>query len=85
LKHSAVDSFWASYEQLPDRVKRLADKNYELLRINPKHPSLRFKELKADLWSVRIGTHYRALAYSDEHGFTWFWIGAHAEYDKLIK
>jgi len=27
---------------------------------------------------------YRALGVSVENGVTWFWIGTHAEYDRLI-
>jgi hypothetical protein len=35
-------------------IRELADKNYELLKSNPRHPSLHFKKL-ADLCSVRVG------------------------------
>jgi hypothetical protein len=28
--------------------------------------------------------HYRALGVSVETGIVWFWIGTHAEYDRLI-
>jgi len=35
-------------------------------------------------WSVRVGFHYRALGVTIEGGVLWFWIGTHAEYDKLI-
>jgi hypothetical protein len=70
---------------LPANIRQLADKNYDFLRIYPSHPSLRFKQVKEGLWSVRVGLHFRALAYPDGEGFTWFWIGSHAEYDRLIK
>jgi hypothetical protein len=35
-------------------------------------------------WSVRVGIHYRALAVEVEDGLLWFWIGSHAEYDRLM-
>ncbi|MFQ5673312.1 MAG: hypothetical protein ACE5G9_09465 [Nitrospinales bacterium] len=35
-------------------------------------------------WSVRVGAKYRALAVKMEEGLLWFWIGTHAEYDKLL-
>jgi len=42
---------------------------------------------KHAVFSVRVGIHWRALGYRDTEGgqdtFTWFWIGSHAEYDKL--
>ena len=60
------------------------DRNYEILKENPKHPSLHFKKI-GRYWSVRAGIHYRALAVEVEDGLLWFWIGSHAEYDKLIK
>jgi hypothetical protein len=28
---------------------------------------------------------YRALAVEVDDGLLWFWVGTHAEYDKLLK
>lgn len=81
-QHFAASGFWTAYEKLPSRVRELADKNYALLKLNPKHPSLHFKKLDR-FWSVRIGLHYRALGV-DVDGILWFWIGTHSEYDALI-
>ena len=55
---------------------------YQLLRQDPKHPSLHFKKIDV-LWSVRIGLHYRALGAEIEDGGLWFWIGTHADYDGM--
>ena len=82
--HFASPSFWSAYESLPVSVQRVADKNYVILKENPKQPSLHFKKIRR-YWAVRIGIHYRALAVEIEDGLLWFWIGSHAEYDKLIK
>jgi len=82
--HFASPSFWLAYESLSISAQRIADKNYEILKSNPRHPSLHFKKT-GRYWSVRIGIHYRALAVEVEDGFLWFWIGNHTEYDKLIK
>jgi hypothetical protein len=35
-------------------------------------------------WSVRVGLHHRAVAVDAPNGLLWFWIGSHAEYDRLI-
>lgn len=53
---------------------------------DPWHPSLRFKIVHTTLpiYSVRIGKGYRALGQKDLKGIVWFWIGSHAEYDKLL-
>jgi len=82
--HFASPSFWSAYESLPASVRRVADRNYKMLKENPKHPSLHFKKI-GRYWSVRAGIHYRALAVEIESDLVWFWIGSHAEYDKLIK
>ncbi len=37
------------------------------------------------LWSVRVGIGYRALAADSEDGPLWFWIGTHAEYDRILQ
>ena len=33
---------------------------------------------------MRVGIGYRALAVDSPDGPVWFWIGSHAEYDRLI-
>jgi hypothetical protein len=83
LKHFASPEFWDAYGSLPKRMQRLAGMNFRRLRENPKHPSLHFK-LAGRYWSARIGLHYRALAIRDGEDFIWFWIGSHAEYDRLL-
>jgi len=84
MKHFASAKFWDSYEKLPKDIKELANKNFELLKADPKHPSLHFKQI-GKLWSVRIGKHYRALGLNKPDGIVWFWVGSHTDYDRLIK
>ena len=83
MKHFTSQKFWALYGALPTDVRALADKNYELLKSDSRHPSLHFKKI-GDLWSVRVGAHYRALAVEVEGGMYWLWVGTHAEYEKII-
>ena len=71
------------YDALPEDVRALADKNFQLLKSNPRHPSLHFKKI-GQIWSARVGINHRAIATEVEDGFLWVWIGSHAEYDKLI-
>ncbi len=84
MKHLASASFWERYERLPERIRQLADKNFQLLKENPRHPSLRLKRV-GKYWSVRIGSRYRALGVDIPEGILWFWVGTHAEYDDLIR
>ena len=80
--HYAAPSFWRAYHQLPEQVRALADKQFELLKANPQHPSLHFKRV-GRFHSARVGAHYRALAVDASDGILWFWIGTHAEYDRI--
>jgi len=86
MKHLTLPRFWQCYRQLPREVQALADKNFKLLKRDPYHPSLHFKKVGdiQQLWSVRVGAHYRALGREKPEGIVWFWIGTHAEYDKLL-
>ena len=84
MRHFAGPRFWQAYERLPDSIRKLADKNFTLLKQNPRHPSLNFKRV-GPYWSVRVGQHYRALAVEIDGGLLWFWIGTHAEYDANIR
>ena len=84
MTHHTTPDFWERYGRLPARVQRTADKNYALLKDDPRHPSLHFKPLGDELWSVRVGIHHRALATREGGVHLWFWIGTHAEYDRLI-
>ena len=83
MNHFATPSFWFHYRHLPDEIRELADKCFELLRTNTAHPSLRLKKV-GNLWSARVGLRYRALAKQRTDGLVWFWIGAHDEYEQLI-
>jgi hypothetical protein len=65
-------------------ARTVARRNFNLLKENPRHPSLHFKKV-GKLWSVRVGSHHRALALEDGDDFIWVWIGLHDEYERLIK
>lgn len=82
--HKTTPRFWSAFDELPEPIQTLARKNFELLKQDPTHPSLHFKQV-GELWSARVGIHYRALAVERPHGFTWVWIGHHAVYDRLIR
>jgi hypothetical protein len=83
MKHFASRAFWEAYEKLPEQVRDLADRNFGLLKENPRHPSLQFKRV-GRFWSVRVGLRYRALATETDGDLIWFWIGSHADYDAMI-
>lgn len=67
----ASRDFWRAYRRLPRDIRKTATRAYRLWQRDAFHPSLHFKKVGADLWSVRIGIHHRA-------------VGTHAEYDTLL-
>lgn len=83
MRHRASRKFWPLYESLPPRVRDVADKNFELLKQDPRHPSLQLKKVDR-FWSVRVGSGHRALAVQEGSVLVWFWIGDHDEYNRII-
>lgn len=83
MPHYASGRFWAAYRALPADVRELADKTYDLLDANPQHPSVRLKKV-GSYWSARVGAGHRALAVEVDDGLLWFWIGTHADYDRIV-
>jgi len=83
VNHHTTAAFWVHHGRLLEAVRRVADRNYALLRADPRHPSLHLKRV-GRLWSVRAGSGHRALAADGPDGLIWFWIGAHDEYERLI-
>ena len=84
ITHLASPTFWSCYHHLPEEIQAIADKNFELLKNNPYHPSLHLKHV-GKYWSVRVGKKYRTVAIESSQGLVWFWIGTHTEYEKLIQ
>jgi hypothetical protein len=86
VKSQLTPDFLACFAKLPDSVKEQARKCYRLWRDNPAHPSLHFKKIHAteNIYSVRVGLGWRAAGFVEGGAISWFWIGSHADYDKLI-
>jgi hypothetical protein len=79
--------FWHFYDKLPEDVQTDADEAYRLWQKNPHHPSLQFKRVDPEdpIYSVRVGRGYRALGWLEGDTVTWFWIGDHDEYLRLLR
>lgn len=87
MRSYTLPSFWDAYRRLPERVKRQAREAYRLFEADPQHPSLYFKRVgrRRPVYSVRVTLDYRALGVVDGGEIIWFWIGAHHEYDRLLR
>jgi hypothetical protein len=87
VRSLATPRFWAAYRQLPPEIRDLARKAYRLFLENPAHPSLHFKRVhdRDPVYSARVSLGYRAVGLLEDEDITWFWIGSHAEYDRLLE
>ena len=87
MKSSTTDEFWGLLRALPPDLRRQAQHAYEQFTRDPFHSGLNFEEVdkRHNLWSARVTRGYRVLGIRDGDEITWFWIGTHREYEKLIK
>jgi len=74
------------FDRLQPRVKAAAIKAYRLWKTNPGHPSLQFKKVgQVDpIYSARVTKDCRAVAWIQDDTAVWYFIGTHAEYDRLL-
>jgi hypothetical protein len=88
MNHQATNDFWRAYHALSDDARARAEKQFALLKANPRHPSLQLKKIGErhgnEIWSARVTLSYRALAIKRRDGYLWFWIGDHTGYEALI-
>jgi len=86
MRSRVTKDFRDLFAALPQHVQQQAEDAHALFKQNPHHPSLHYKPIKGrnTYYSARVGIHYRVLAYEDDGEVIWFWIGPHAEYDKLV-
>ena len=84
--HTTI-KFRKAFTELPADAQKQTRQAYRLFIENPHHPSLRFKSIHPtrSIFSVRIGLNYRAVGIRDGDDMIWYWIGSHADYDKLIR
>jgi mRNA-degrading endonuclease RelE of RelBE toxin-antitoxin system len=82
-----TESFDEGFKRLPKEIKRQAREAFKLFQDNPRHPSLQFKKIRGtkNTYSARITDDYRVLGTREKDDVTWYWIGPHSEYDKMIK
>ncbi|MBD2451406.1 hypothetical protein H6G76_30645 [Nostoc sp. FACHB-152] len=86
MKSRITAKFRQAFGDLPEQIQEQTREAYRLFKQNPSHPSLRFKKVHPELpiYSARISKSYRAVGQLEEDTVIWFWLGSHAEYDKLL-
>jgi len=87
MKSSVTKTFRKQLSDLPASVQGQAAKAYALWQADPYHPSLQFKQVsqRQPIYSARVSLNYRVLGLLESDRIYWYWIGAHDEYDELLK
>lgn len=86
MKSRTTRTFWRLFDKLPADAQAHAREAYKQFRANPAHPGLQFKRVnrKKPVYSARVGIQFRAVGELEGDTITWFWIGSHDEYDRLL-
>ncbi|MDY7024656.1 MAG: hypothetical protein SWJ54_25470 [Cyanobacteriota bacterium] len=86
MKSRTTSQFRKLFANLPEEIKEQTRQAYRQFKKNPNHPSLRFKKVHPQLpiYSARITRNYRAIGQLSGDTMIWFWVGSHADYDKLL-
>lgn len=86
MRSATTKRFWTRFDVLPRNVQQVAIAAFERWKTDPSHPGLHFKPVRGfeGVYSARIGENWRALGRVKNDTIHWFWIGSHADYDKLI-
>ena len=86
MKSRTTIQFRKAFAELPEQIQVQTRQAYRQFKQDPNHPSLRFKKIHSELpiYSARISKSYRAVGQLDEDTVIWFWVGSHADYDKLL-
>lgn len=80
-------TYWETFDDLPDDVRKLAQKNYGLWKDNPDAPGLRFKRIHPDVpvMSFRVGMKHRTVGVETPDGkVAWFWVGSFDTFTQQI-
>ncbi len=86
MKSRTTERFRKTLAALPEQVQEQARAAYRQFQRDPSHPGLRFKPVHPSepIYSARVGRGYRAVGVLSGDTMIWYWIGSHAEYDRLI-
>ncbi|WP_414574629.1 hypothetical protein [Anabaena sp. CCY 9402-a] len=86
MKSRITTQFRQAFADLPEQIQEQTREAYRLFRQNPSHPSLRFKKVHPELpiYSARISKSYRTVGQLEGDTIVWFWVGSHADYNKLL-
>lgn len=78
-----TDQFRQLYTQAPLERRRKIRRAYQRWRVNPTHPSLRFKKVHTTrpIDSARVDFDWRAVGVLKDDTLIWNWVGSHKAYE----
>ena len=74
VRHSRTDHFKICCRQLPPAIRKLVDRDLELLNKSSPVPALHLRK-DGLIWSMNIGARHTALGLDDNDRVIWYWIG----------
>ncbi|AFY60454.1 hypothetical protein [Synechococcus sp. PCC 6312] len=86
MKSRTTAQFWKLFADLPPHIQQQALATYLQFQKDASYPSLRFKKVHPNLaiYSVRITKDYRAVGELAGDRVIRFWVGTHADYNRLL-
>lgn len=86
MRSRTNERFRKAFDSLPEEIRFKAREAYSRWHENPAHPSLQFKKVHdtQPVYSVRVTLGWRAVGVLQGDDMIWFWIGPHAEYERLL-
>lgn len=78
--------FREALRELDPVIQRKVQRAYDLFLNNPQHGSLDFKRVRGrrNIYSARVDDNFRVLGELEGDTITWYWVGPHDEYDRMI-
>ena len=80
-------TYWDTFDDLPEDMRKLAQTNYKLWKANPEAPGLRFKQIHDTLpvVSFRVGMKHRTVGVETPDGkVVWFWVGSFDTFTAML-
>ena len=79
-------SFREALRELDPVIQRKVQRAYDLFLNNLQHGSLDFKRVRGrrNIYSARVDDNFRVLGELEGDTITWYWVGPHDEYERMI-
>ena len=86
MKSVTTEKFRANFGKAQAATQERIRAAYQQWSKNPDHPSLRFKKVhdRLPIYSARVDLDWRAVGTMQGDTMVWFFVGPHADYEKLL-